>query len=215
MYKRQVQAELDTAREREALDLRETETRAIAKAHGVDVVTQAATMVTFVTDEYGARVLDETGLPKVKGERVKRAVRLSGLESLARAKSISERELRAGLAYGMMFEQAPDALRSGLAERIGGHATVSTDNMVKAKLLQAYANARLRQIEHAVDERFGRESAELNALRSIAGQGMTVREYASGGRARTFAVTALKSALEVVSTSLQQSKKGACESGAT
>ncbi len=114
-----------------------------------------------------------------------------GLAQLVRAGSLSEPEARAGLAYRRAYEQPTAALRSALGRAGEGRGGELGD---KLALQRAFLFAKLAQIERQVldDQENG---MELSVLRLVAGEAVSIRSLASGGKPRTRHVETLQRAL--------------------
>ncbi|MDP2214757.1 hypothetical protein [Phenylobacterium sp.] len=151
--------------------------------------------------------METAGLAQGRGEEIgqvrepeaARALRISsrdGLATLFEARTISAHQYGAGRAYRVAFEAASAGLKisnPSPAARVFRSSDPLTHHRDAGELQRAYVLARLRQIELAVS---GLGSRELQVLRSVAGEGRTIRELGGGGRAREKNTAALRRALE-------------------
>ena len=151
--------------------------------------------------------METAGLAQGRGEEIgqsrepeaERALRISsrdGLATLFEARTISAHQYGAGRAYRVAFEAASVVKISQMnPDRVMTPRQASSAMGLRspAELQRAYVLARLRQIELAVS---GLGRRELDVLRKVAGEGLTIREIGGGGRARQANTDALRRALE-------------------
>lgn len=138
------------------------------------------------------------GLPFQAGGR-------DGLLALHRSKTLTDTDLKAGLAFRLAYEGASRGIGSclGRAGEGGGSSKVAGLARSAAELQRAYLLARLNQMELAVGGEL-QDGRELHVLRLVAGEGRTMREVAgSSGHSRALATAALVRALECVARVLR------------
>lgn len=152
--------------------------------------------------EFGVSVTHDRALPGVPF----RANSRDGLLSLYRSTALAPHLLKAGLAYRLCYEAAGKGLGSGLGnagEGGGGSRKMTGLARSAAELHRAYLLIRLNQMERAVGDAMV-DGRELHALRTIAGEGKTVREVVgSNSRARKATTEALVRALDAIATALR------------
>lgn len=122
-----------------------------------------------------------------------------GLASLNDTGSLTDDELKAGLAYRHCYETAAGGLRSALGQTEGGGRNVPVGFAPRdaAALQRAYVMARLAQMERTVGAEM-HDGRELTVLRMVAGEGRTLSSLAAGGNAKVANLAALRRALAAV-----------------
>lgn len=122
-----------------------------------------------------------------------------GLVSLNDTGSLTDEELKAGLAYRHCYEAAAGGLRSALGQTEGGGRSLPVGFALRnaAALQRAYVMARLAQMERTVGAEM-LDGRELTVLRMVAGEGRTLSSLAAGGNAKVANLSALRRALASV-----------------
>lgn len=146
-----------------------------------------------------------------------RASSRDGLIALRKSGALTDVQTKAGLAFRLCYEGLSKGVGSGLGNAGEGRGArnwaelmvgVSEDGelgLVKGalNLHRQYLLVRLNQMERAASAHLV-DGRELHALRTIAGEGYTVREVAgSSGHARSVTVLALGRALDAIAKVLR------------
>ncbi|ATC25199.1 hypothetical protein [Caulobacter vibrioides] len=140
-------------------------------------------------------------------DRAIQALGRDGVAYLARKGSLTSTDVSTAMTYRFLYENAGKGAGLGSQLEDKPKAIRSTSHgAVAAGLFRAYIGVHLTRIDQAVmaSDRTGRR---LSYVRSVAGEGQTIRSLGLGGRAREQAVVILREGLGVVAYELHDVKR--------
>lgn len=194
---REVERELEAAREADQVDAGIADTLTRAKERGETFEVEEVVVGAWRRSESGG-LARRDGQPILDTETVRRASKVDGLANLYRAGAISDRTKMDGDRFRVLWEKAKPPMSGSAYDKQPGGGGCDTGRMLVQVAEAGTAAAIVGEIQRRLDAR------AFDVMVAVAGRGQSIRSLGSGGDFKTANQARLVGALGAFSAMLSE-----------